>query len=446
MKTLNLFKLVMIISLMFTFSACTEDNDDDPTTLPEAEADPTIAGIASSTDDFSTLTSALDAANLVSVFQDPAGEYTVFAPTNAAFQGLLDAENGISSFDDLSAQGLDKLLKHHVVAGKVYAADLSDGQMVETLAGTMLEVKISNGVVTVGGAEVTAADVMASNGVIHVVSSVIVPTQALTIAQIAIGNGSFNSLVGALTTADLVTPFTLPTAEYTVFAPTDAAFEALGDAAANLTQEQLQRVLLHHVVSTEAFSSGLTDGQMIETLAGTKLEVSIADGVVMIGGATVAIADVDALNGVIHAIDKVLLPSTIADQATTTGLTSLLAALERADLTSTFATDGDTKFTVFAPTNDAFATLLTTLNTDLASLDLATLGAVLNLHVIPSVIMYEDIPVGTTTVTTLGGGTVDVVKTQDGSVTVAGAMVVAADVPASNGVVHVIDTVITPTN
>ncbi|MBB3697114.1 fasciclin domain-containing protein [Flammeovirga yaeyamensis] len=442
MRTINLFKILLLLGLFGLFTACSDDDDDNVTNLPADDDDPvaevgTIAGIATSSEDFTSLVTALQAANLVETFDSP-GDYTVFAPTDGAFANLLSANNGISSFDDISAEGLDVLLKHHVVAGRVFSSDLSDGQMVETLAGTMLEVDITDGVVTVGGAQVSAVDIEASNGVIHVLSDVMVTTKALTIAQVAISNPDFSTLVAALSQADLVAPFTDSDGEFTVFAPTNAAFEAAGitDLSA-IDNMDLARILKHHVAGTVALSSSLTEGQMIPTLANTKLPVSLANGVT-VGGGNVVAADIETVNGVIHVVGTVLLPNTIVDVARDAGsFTSLLGALSDTELTDLFNFDGDEAYTVFAPNDAAFAAISDVLPT----LTTEEIARILAHHVVPSKIMEGDLSEGAM-VTTLAGTKLTV--SLMGGATINGVDIVATDVEASNGVIHVIDEVLLP--
>ncbi|KXX69762.1 fasciclin domain-containing protein [Flammeovirga sp. SJP92] len=445
MKTLDLLKLVFIFSILFT--SCTEEDDNqNPTNLPANAT--TIAGIASSTSDFSTLTSALTAANLVDTFDDANGEFTVFAPTNSAFAQLLAENNGISTLDDISSGALDVLLKNHVVKGKVLSSQLEDGQMVETLAGTKLEVSISNGVVMVGGVTVTTPDVEASNGVIHIVDNVIVPTESLTIAQLAISTPDFSTLVTALSTANLVTPFTVPTNQYTVFAPTNQAFADAGINLDELTEAQLQRILLHHVATNRVLSSGLENGGMVETLAETELMVKIEGGSVMIGEATVVQADVSAYNGVVHAINKVLIPEdeldTILGIASSDDFSSLATALTSANLASMFG-ETDKMYTVFAPDNMAFQSLLDATNgiSSFDDLSLEALDILLRHHVVEGKVMAMDLEDGQM-VTTLAGTKLEV-KLMGSDVMIGGVKVKMPDVEASNGVVHVVENVIVPT-
>ncbi|WP_044202663.1 fasciclin domain-containing protein [Flammeovirga sp. OC4] len=435
MKTLDLAKLLFVLSILFSITSCNEDDDTPPiTNLPTN----TIADVASSASDYSTLVTALGSANLVGTFADATKEYTVFAPTNAAFTQLLAANNGISSFDDLSAEALDILLKHHVVEGKLMSTDLNNGDMLTTLAGTKLEVEISGGNVMVGGAKVGSPNIEADNGVIHGIESVIVPSQALTIAQVAISN-NFTSLVAALDKAKLVAPFATATNSLTVFAPTDAAFTEAGINLDDFTEEELQRILQHHVVSSKVLSSALENGK-VETSINTSLEVMLDGEMVKIGDAMVEIANIEAINGVVHVIDKVLTPSTIVDVAITAGdFTELIGALTTTELLSDFNVDfvdGElAEYTVLAPTDAAFAKL-----GDI-SLTKEQLAAILANHVVPNKVLSTDLNDGDM-VETLGGAmlTVSVV---DGVITIGGATVAQPNVGASNGIIHIINEVIT---
>ncbi|WP_281613234.1 fasciclin domain-containing protein [Flammeovirga sp. SubArs3] len=436
MRTINLFKIMLTIGLFGLFTSCSDDDNDNPTNLPAVEEVQTIAGIASSTDDFSTLTSALTDAQLVSVFADLGGDYTVFAPTNDAFNKLLAAENGISSFDDLSDEALDKLLKHHVVQGSVFSSDLSDGQMVETLAGTMLEVDITDGVVTVGGAQVTAVDVEASNGVIHVISDVMVTTEALTIAQVAISNPSFTTLVSALSQAELVATFSNADADYTVFAPTNEAFTAAEVSLSEVEKMDLQRLLMHHVAEGTTLSTSLSDGMEVATLISTDLNVAVSASGVMIDEANVTAADIKTINGVIHVIDGVLKPTTIYDLAKEAGsFSSLLGALDATELTSLVDMDGTTDYTVFAPTDDAFEMV------DLTGLSTEYIARILAHHVVENTNLSGSLENGQM-VTTLAGTKLEISKSE--GVQVGRVNVVQADLVASNGVIHVVDEVLLP--
>ncbi|MEL6771953.1 MAG: fasciclin domain-containing protein [Bacteroidota bacterium] len=289
----------------------------------------TIADLAAQTEALSTLKAAVDAAELGGALGGD-GPLTVFAPTNNAF-GALPAGTVESLVQPENQDALRGILKYHVVAGTLTAADLSDGQTLETLSGETLEVSISDAGVMVGGATVVQADVMASNGVVHVVDGVLMPPMMsgdadtmpstsvgggtpnlMTIAGLAASTDALSTLKAAVEAADLGGALSAD-GPITVFAPTNAAFGALPDGTVESlvqpeNQDALRGILTYHVVAGKLTAADLSDGQMLETLTGAMLEVSITDEGVMIGGATVVQADVMASNGVVHVIDGVLLP------------------------------------------------------------------------------------------------------------------------------------------
>lgn len=285
---------------------------------------------------------------------------------------------------------------------------------------------------------------------------VAVPTSAAEgdIVDVASSDSNFSILVTALQTADLVGALQAE-GPFTVFAPTDEAFADLLEAL-DITAEQLLAqpgladVLLYHVVSGKVMSTDLTDGMTPETLNGELITVDLSDGV-KINDSTVTSANIEATNGVIHVIDKVLVPEgftlemeeemdivdiALADE----NFSTLVAALQQADLVS--ALQGEGPFTVFAPTNDAFAALLEALDISAEQLLLQPdLADVLLYHVVPGKVMSTDLTNGLTA-ETLNGESVTF-DLSDG-VKVNMSTVIGADVEASNGVIHVIDTVLVP--
>lgn len=276
--------------------------------------------------------------------------------------------------------------------------------------------------------------------------------------------GSFTVLLAALEAADL-TETLKGAGPFTVFAPTDAAFTALlGElgitAEQLLAHPDLSKVLLYHVVAGKVMSTDLTDGLEATTVQGEKVKADLSMGV-KINDATVSTADVEATNGVIHIIDKVLVPAAFklsaepeAEAMTTAAPTKnivetalgnpdfsiLVAALQKAGLVDALAGEGP--FTVFAPTNDAFAKLLSAL--DITAEELLAqpdLSKVLLYHVFSGKVMSTDLSNGLTAAT-LQGETLTFDLTN--GVKVSGSTVVAADVDTTNGVIHVIDTVLVP--
>ncbi|HET8860041.1 fasciclin domain-containing protein [Marivirga sp.] len=422
------------------------------------------------------LTTLLEAVGAVDGLADDllaAEAITVFAPTNAAFGVVLEAY-GVDNLGDLVTElgGVDKLnevLGYHVVASAALSTDLTDGQTLTTLNGQELTVTINADGVFINDVQVTTADVEISNGVVHVVDGVLVPTLEYPNVVEAAQAAGLTTLIDAVTAADLGATLTGAEA-ITVFAPTNAAFESLlaQYGAADLTEliaklgaETVSTVLQFHVVSSVAFSHDLTDGMTVTTLAGEDLTINL-DGeavtVTDVDGSVynVTTADVKIDNGVVHVIDGVLLPldrPTLVEAATTANLTTLLDAVGAVDGLAADLLAAEA-ITVFAPTNDAFAAALTAFNAaNLTELIEAiggvdNLATVLGFHVVPSVAYAADLAEGAQTLTTLSGQDLTVTRT-GASVTVTDTegntfSVTTADVAIENGVVHVIDGVLLP--
>ncbi len=271
----------------------------------------TIADIVADSPDHNTLEAALGAAELTSVL-DGTDEYTLFAPTDAAFANLPDGLVEALLTDPFGV--LTDVLLYHVVAGAAPSSALSDGLMVATANGQDVTVTISGGNVMVNGAMVTVADIIADNGIVHVIDAVLVP-QTTTIYDVVVNSPDHTTLETAIDLAGL--DGTLSGAgTFTLFAPTDAAFAAVDPAtlSALLADPQglLTDVLLYHAVGSIALSSNLSTGAMVPTLFGEDVTVTIDGSTVMINGATVTVADIVTINGVVHVIDAVLVPTTLS--------------------------------------------------------------------------------------------------------------------------------------
>ena len=278
-----------------------------PTEEPQS-----IVDVVVNDENFSILEAALIKAGLVDALSAD-GPFTVFAPTNAAFEAA-----GITSLDDYTAEELAPILLYHVVNGGVMSTDLSNGQVVSTLnesADLYLSVN-DNGVFINGKTMVSATDMEVSNGIIHVIDQTLIPPTQ-DIVSIAIDAG-FAKLAEALTEAGLVETLQ-GEGPFTVFAPTDAAFDALYQrlgvqGPAEIDDATLEAVLTYHVLGARVFSSDLTDGAMPETLQGGTVTVNIGDNVTVTdvdsesADATVSSTDILGTNGVIHVIDQILLP------------------------------------------------------------------------------------------------------------------------------------------
>ena len=428
-----LIALIMTACLMSMPAAMADSNDDIPTN-------------ATNTGVHDSLVAALAQAGLVATLQGD-GPFTVFAPTDQAFT---DAGIDLTAFDtDEENATLVDILLYHVYAGAVYAADVTDGMTVAMVNGDDASFTVTNGTVMIGDATVTSADVMASNGVIHVIDKVLMPPADLVdIAAVAMSTGVHDSLVAALVKADMVGNLQTP-GPFTVFAPTDQAFADAGiDLDSFNTTDQigvLTDILLYHVYAGAVYAADVTDGMTVAMVNTDDASFTVTNGTVMIGDATVTSADVMASNGVIHVIDKVLIPPAdlvdIAAVAMSTGAhDSLVAALAKASLVTTV--QGDGPFTVFAPTDQAFADAGIDLDAFTTEEQIATLTDILLYHVYAGAVYAADVTDGMTVAMVNGDDASFTVA--DGNVMIGDAMVTAADVMASNGVIHVINKVLMP--
>ena len=264
-----------------------------PTTTPPAPK--SIVEIAVGNPAFSTLVSALQKARLVEALSGK-GPFTVFAPTNDAFAKLSAIPDG---------EALKQVLLYHVASGKFDARALLEKGEVTTLQGKKVKVeKIGNDVILNGIVKVVTADIQASNGVIHVIDTVLIPP-APSILEIAAADSRFSTLVGALQAQNLVAALS-GDGPFTVFAPTNDAFAKLASLPGG---DALTRVLKYHVLSGKLTASDLMKLKEVQTLAGEGIFISKqGDSLVLNGLIKVVIADIQASNGVIHVIDTVLLP------------------------------------------------------------------------------------------------------------------------------------------
>jgi len=298
------FKIIpaLLIAASLLFTAC----NDDETPVMESK---NIVEVAADAGKFSILIEAAQKAGLAE-FLSTENNLTVFAPTDAAFAALL-SDLGLSSLDEVPVADLTQILTYHVIGAKVMSTDLSTGY-VPTLASfdsspVSMYVTVGNTVSINGSISVTTADVEAENGVIHVVDKVILPP---TVVNIALANENFTTLVQAVVKAGLVDALSAE-GPFTVFAPTNAAFDALFaqlgiSGVDDLTAEQLIPILTYHVVPGNVVSTELSSGE-VGTLNGQNLSVDLSAGV-KINSSEVIAADIQGSNGVVHVIDQVLLP------------------------------------------------------------------------------------------------------------------------------------------
>lgn len=278
---------------------------------PTAAAKSTIVETAVAAGSFKTLVAAVQAAGLVETLNGT-GPFTVFAPTDEAFAKLPAGTLEMLLKPENKAK-LAAILTYHVVPGSVKAADVVKLKYAGTVNGQRVDIKVDGAKVSVDGATVTATDIACSNGVIHVIDTVILPVDG-TIVDIAAKNGSFNTLVAAVKAAGLVETLS-GKGPFTVLAPTDAAFAKLPPGTLEMllkpeNKKQLVDILTYHVVpGVAAYSDAVVKMTEVPTVLGSPVAVKVEGGKVMLNGSTVIIADVEASNGVIHAVDTVILPS-----------------------------------------------------------------------------------------------------------------------------------------
>jgi len=272
-------------------------------------ADQTIAQIAAESSDFKTLVRAAEAAGLIETLGSK-GPFTLFAPTDEAFAKV--DKNALA--DLLKPENKAKLrnvLLYHVVSGKVNAATATTLTSAEAVNGQRLDFKLKGGSLTIDGAKVTATDLNASNGVIHVIDTVLMPAQANIVAT-ATAAGKFNTLLAAAKAAGLADALA-GDEPLTVLAPTDEAFAKLpkGTVESLLKPENkatLTKILSMHVIKGRLYSDQVAKATSAKSIDGQTLTPVVKDGHISINGAAVTAADIEASNGVVHVIDTVLLP------------------------------------------------------------------------------------------------------------------------------------------
>jgi uncharacterized surface protein with fasciclin (FAS1) repeats len=460
---------------------------------PEASMDEkTIVDIAVEDGRFTTLVAAVEAAGLAETLSG-GGEFTVFAPTDDAFAAL--PEGTVETLLEDPEGALKDILLYHVAEGAVPAETVVTLDSATTIQGEPVAIAVEDGDVILNeSAKVIITDIAASNGIIHVIDNVILPpsmtAEAMeeeamaeeesgeemaeepmmddkSIAEIAVEDGRFTTLVAALDAAGLVETLSSE-GEFTVFAPTDDAFAALPEGTVESLLEDpegaLTNVLLYHVVGQVVSAADVVNYESAVTVQGEPVAIAVEDGNVMLNeSAKVIITDIAASNGIIHVIDSVILPpsmtaeameeETIADEAMMDKksiaeiavedgrFTTLVAALDAAGLVETLSSEGE--FTVFAPVDDAFAALPEGTVEALLEDPQGDLTNILLYHVVDGAVPAETV-VTLDAAPTLQGSEVSITVNDEGVLLNDGVQVILTDVLASNGIIHVIDGVLLP--
>lgn len=284
--------------------ACDDDssNDNEPTQ--------SLVDVAAGDGNFSILVGALEATGLDATL---GGEeaFTVFAPTDEAFERL---PAGV--LESLDATTLEKILTYHVVAGTVEASTVIGLDSATTVQGDDVGIQVVDGTVIINGTtQVTATDIGADNGVIHVLDSVLLPPDIAfpgTIVDAALAYPIFDTLAGAVVSAELAEALSSDNEgqNFTIFAPQERAFTALGVDLATLSSEELANILLYHAIDGEVDAATVVGLEAATTKQGSDISISVGDsGVTLNGSANVVRTDLRTSNGIIHVIDGVLVPS-----------------------------------------------------------------------------------------------------------------------------------------
>ena len=506
-------KIVLVIVLAATMVVASVSAQDAPTQ--------NLVEIAAGNEDFSTLVELVTAAGLVDVLADPNASWTVFAPTNDAFELVPGPVLEALAADPAL---LTRVLTYHVIDGAVLSTDVTGMLTENTAAAESMEMTgvgepttgseltftaTADGALYVDGAKVITPDIIATNGVVHVIDRVLVPDEiaaaipgilgvdadvsGMNIAEIASANENFSTLVSLVSAAGLVDVLADPNASWTVFAPTNEALAAVPqDVLDALAADPalLTRVLTYHVVEGAVLSTdvaGMAEDMMANAesmemeavgsaTTGSELAFTVlASGDLRVDNSRVLVADIQASNGVIHIIDSVLVPAEIAAmlmpsedmgemggeemaEAPTQNIveiavgnpdfSTLVELVTAAGLVDVLA-DPNASWTVFAPTNEAFSRVPQAVLDQLAA-DPALLTRVLTYHVVEGAVTSDslsDMMVPSMEMEAVGEPTTGselTIALDDMGITVDGVRVIAADILATNGVIHVIDSVLVP--
>ena len=403
---------------------------------------------------FSTLLAAIEAAGLTSSLEE-AESLTLFAPSDRAFGRLPEG-----TLEALLAEptALTTLLNYHVAPGTLRSSDLEDGALATLLSGSTVEIDTTRYwqhyiAIDIDDASVRRKDITASNGVIHEIDAVLDPDfePSPSLADL-IGAPQFSSFAALLSQAGLDQLLELDYREFTLLAPTNAAFEKIPEAdLATLIEDRraLRNALLNHVILRPTTSEELTTKNSVRTAARLSLPVLSTDSVppvISVASANLIETDAAASNGLLHTIDTVLLPETLLSLAGLIAATSDLATLSSVLTTSGFAETLDSTrrartFTIFAPSDAAFSDLPEETLTALLDDPTGALANLLRLHIVPGKISTARLRDGQN-LKTLTGDRLAVAISEEGAITINGTPVSQTDLQAANGVVHIIDTVL----
>ncbi len=415
--------------------------------------DTSIADITAQRDNLSTLSSALDLANLTDTL-DADIEYTILTPSNTAFDALPDTL--LEELDNNPVR-LAEVLSYHVVLGRLTRDDLAEQRFIQTVQGQTLYISTVEGGLTINGAAILLeADIEASNGLVHIIDSVLLPsiyeTEAtVSIAEIIGQRAEFSTMLAAVLAAGYGNELQAP-GQYTLLSPTNQAFANLPEGTLDdllADPGQLREVILYHTLPGIFTEGDINAATSLPSLTGQPIlieDVPFSSEVLLNGEADLQLTNLRGNNGIVHQIDRVLFPpeepqlvSIAAIIAENPALTTLNEAAQTANVQQTWV-DAD-EITVFAPTNAAFEALPDGISEQLLS-DRAQLQRVLLYHMLNQARSEADL-IDRRLIQTLAGSPVLIFEDR-GMFTVNGAQFITTDIEASNGTVHIIDSVILP--
>ncbi|XP_031428434.1 periostin [Clupea harengus] len=393
----------------------------------------TIHNVLDNDEDLSSLRTVAEVSGLMDTLKGP-GQFTLFAPTNAAFDKIEgDVMERLMSDKTI----LQALLQYHLLSSVQCSEAIMSGSVYETMEGSTIEIGCDGESLTVNGIKmVMKKDIVTTNGVIHLIDQVLIPNSAKVVMEL-VSESTFKDMVSELGLAAAMQPET----EYTLLAPLNGAFT---EEVMSMDQRLLKIILENHILKMKVTLSELYNGQELETVSGKLLRVFIYRTAVCIENACMVRGSKEGSNGALHLMRSLIKPpeSTMFDILVADGRFKIfLSLMDTAGLIELLKQTG--AFTLFAPTDDAFGTLS---EEDIALLkvDANALRTILLYHFSTGVFINGGLEGGVTNLLkTIQGNNLQLLSVNS-SIHVNSIDVPDNDIMASNGVVHVVKTLLYP--
>ncbi|XP_072547060.1 periostin, osteoblast specific factor b [Salminus brasiliensis] len=395
----------------------------------------TIRDVIDIEDELSSLNTMATAAGLMDKLGEP-GHFTLFAPTDEAFSKLDgDAMERLMADKDV----LQALLKYHLLDSVQCSEAIMTGTSYETLEGTNIEIGCDGDSLTVNGVKmVLKKDIVTTNGVIHLIDQVLMPDSAKQVMElVGQSQATFSDMVSELGLSAQMRP----KAEYTLLAPLNTAFN---DEVMSMDQRVLKIILENHILKSKIVLSQLYNGQRLETLGGKFLRVFVYRTAVCIENACLIRGSKEGSNGALHLMKTLIKPAEsnmfklLTDHG---GFKIFLSLMEAAGLTDLLKQEGD--FTLFAPTDEALAGL-SQRDISILKSDPNALKAILLYHFSKGIFIGGGLESGVTNLLkSLQGSNLKVLFANE-SMQVNSVKVPESDMMATNGVIHIVKTLLYP--